>query len=129
MGGRTARTYTHAGQTLTVREWAARIGITQQAMSLRLKRLPLDEALSMPACSPQQAAARATAARMAHRHQVAALSAAEQDALDELLAERVALRERLRHLSDRRLAEKFELAIGTVRKRAELHGTEEFVQP
>lgn len=124
MSGRPARRYTHDGATLTLREWAERIGITQQAMSLRLKRLPVEEALSMPACSPREAAARATAARMAHHHQVAALSAAEVHALDELLTERVALRRRLKYLSDRCLAEKFEVAIGTVRKRAEQHAPE-----
>ncbi|MEN3239046.1 hypothetical protein PUR29_37035 [Methylobacterium ajmalii] len=47
-GPRDPKRITHNGVTLTVAEWATALGISPQAMHLRFKTKPLDEALTPP---------------------------------------------------------------------------------
>lgn len=42
------RRFTHDGLTMTLTEWAARIGISISALHGRLRRMPAAKALSMP---------------------------------------------------------------------------------
>jgi len=43
------------GETLTLTQWADRIGITTENLKARLDRLPIDEALTLPKGCPKQA--------------------------------------------------------------------------
>jgi hypothetical protein len=46
--GRKRRHITFRGETLTLKEWAARVGVTLETMRHRVKKWPLEEALTTP---------------------------------------------------------------------------------
>lgn len=62
-----AKRYSLGGTTMTVKGWAAKLGIQPSSVSLRLRRWPLERALTIPAMTVEQCAQHARNAKTIRR--------------------------------------------------------------
>lgn len=111
------RTYTHAGHSRTVREWAQALGLSLETMRRRIDEWGIERAVETPVHEGRQRGALQAHERTGKRRLARLnLSDAEMQALAELKAEREQLLRRLKHLTDSALAAKFELSRAQVKR-------------
>lgn len=111
-----ARTYTVEGVTRTIPQWAAALGLTPQAIHMRLaKGWPPERAMTAKT-PPHKVRHHGRGASMGSGPLPAAMSADDRELVCALKAERERLRAEVRALSDIELARKFEVSVTTIQR-------------